>query len=30
MFVAADGFAGGAVDVGEPIQVRVSQDPVDR
>ena len=29
VLVAADGFAGGAVDVGQAIQVGVGQDPVD-
>ena len=30
VLVAADGLPGGAVDVGEPVQPGVDQDPVDR
>ena len=30
VLVATDRFAGGAVDVGEPVQVGVGQDPMDR
>ena len=29
VLVATDGLTGGAIDMGQPVQVRVDQDPVD-